>query len=76
MKRAEITVEEIKKYWGSVEAYNEEQRRCGAVELEETQVALEFAHENLAAPTDSTNTVEHHEKHHFNFHLFGHGHNR
>jgi hypothetical protein len=74
MRKAEITVEEIKKYWGSVEAYNEEQRRCGAVELEEAIIAVDFAHENQAAAPVFDSPLEHHEKHHFHLPLFGHGH--
>jgi hypothetical protein len=29
-----LTIEEIERYWGSLAAYNEEQRRCGLFELE------------------------------------------
>lgn len=38
MKNLNITMREIEQYWGSLEAYNEEQRRCGLVELETAQL--------------------------------------
>lgn len=34
MKKVTMTREEIEQYYGSVEAYNEEQRRCGLYEIE------------------------------------------
>ncbi len=33
-----MTIQEIEKYWGSLEAYNEEQRRIGLSELESYQI--------------------------------------
>ncbi len=37
-KNSGITLEEIERYWGSLEAYNEEQRRTGLSELEALQI--------------------------------------
>lgn len=37
MKNRSLTLAEIEQYYGSLEAYNEEQRRCGLAELEEYQ---------------------------------------
>ena len=37
MKNGALTLAEIEQYYGSLEAYNEEQRRCGLAELEEYQ---------------------------------------
>lgn len=37
MKKAKLSVAEIEQYWGSLEAYNEEQRRIGLYELETGQ---------------------------------------
>jgi hypothetical protein len=43
MKTSEgLTREEIVSFWGSVEAYNEEQRRCGLLQLETEQIEKEF----------------------------------
>jgi hypothetical protein len=37
MKNLGWTLAEIEKYYGGLEAYNEEQRRCRLIELEEVQ---------------------------------------
>lgn len=55
MKAAKITREEIEQYYGSVEAYNEEQRRCGMCGLETASKEGEFV--TIAAGQTSANML-------------------
>lgn len=74
MKAATLSLKEIERYWGSLEAYNEEQRRIGLAELEAEQFN-NFANFD-SKPTLVSNLAEdtitqRHNGQHTSFRLFG-----
>jgi hypothetical protein len=70
MKKSEATIsmEEIVKYWGSLEAYNEEQRRCGILRVETLATSKVLSGQSIA----ETKGRLAFSKLRFNLRLFGH----
>lgn len=72
-----VELKNIEQFWGSLEAYNEEQRRCGMYQLEAVQIekqgGLNFR-PNLFGntPRQDQSSVEARPAHRTNFHFFGH----
>jgi len=75
MKAATLSLNEIERYWGSLEAYNEEQRRVGLTQLEAEQfnnfATFDFK-PNLVSNLSQGTITRRHSGQQNGFHLFGH----
>lgn len=72
MQNAGLNKTDIEQFWGSMEAYNEEQRRLGLYQLEAAQESAAFRPSLFGNAPRTANTEQTEASHRASFHFFGH----